>query len=212
MDRKLRRDTLSLLKQTQGEISDTPVSWAYVAGFFDAEGHIYVPPSQNSIRLTVSQKHRCVLLSIKAFLAEEGFVAGVKLYKRKAEYVLVVLTTDTCKAILQELLTAGLATKRDAADAALKLDKTNHSAIRQTLAGLVGRQSRYRHLDQEGCKRAKDIISLRKKVRTASKLNAENSLELQQQLDELKYTHLLKNSEKRLQLLRSDIRLLLKNG
>ena len=47
-------------------------TWPYFAGFFDAEGHVLVPASYNSVILEITQKDASILYQLMSFLEEEG--------------------------------------------------------------------------------------------------------------------------------------------
>jgi len=78
------------------------MNWAYIAGFFDGEGSIYVPMGQKyvtNVFISIYQSDQGVLLRIQRFLAAHGIHSKVRLEKRvrktpdrviskKAQYIL----------------------------------------------------------------------------------------------------------------------------
>eukprot|EP00933_Yihiella_yeosuensis_P023843 TRINITY_DN18530_c0_g1_i1.p1 TRINITY_DN18530_c0_g1~~TRINITY_DN18530_c0_g1_i1.p1 ORF type:complete len:308 (-),score=44.66 TRINITY_DN18530_c0_g1_i1:362-1171(-) len=205
--------TLKRLKQAPKEVCATQLSWPYLAGFFDAEGHIQVPATGPVLRLSLSQWFGAVLFAIQTFLSEEGFGTSVQIYHpRRRAYVLTVTSTKVSKSVLQELIKGSLTVKRGSAESALAVNAGNANSIRQSLSKLGGWQGRYARLDAEGCGRAQEIKKLSTLIRFhASKSNVTKIIQLKEQLQELKAAHALKKAEATLQRLRSDIRVLVRS-
>ncbi|CAE7562433.1 unnamed protein product [Symbiodinium sp. CCMP2592] len=62
---------LGFLKRNEAAVPG-PCSWAYFAGFFDAEGYIEQPRGKASIVLKIAQKHPTILECLQRFLAENS--------------------------------------------------------------------------------------------------------------------------------------------
>lgn len=59
------------------------INWAYIAGFFDGEGHIGL--CGKSMRVNLTQKDPVVLRAIVAFLGKEGIKTTVRDASYKAQ-------------------------------------------------------------------------------------------------------------------------------
>ena len=196
---------LKQLKQTPPSTAACP-SWAFLAGFFDADGCIQVVPS-GFLRLCVTQKFDSVLLAIKEFLTACGFHSG--LYVGKSCSVLAVSKTEDCKSILLRLLSAGLRVKREAARTALRLSAGNGHEIRQELHGLVGHGGRYQRLTMSGVGRAQEINRLRSRLSSAA---GRDRCDIALQLEHLLYAHKLESARERSVQIRADVRALLQHA
>merc|ERR1711924_516924 len=96
-------------------------------------------------------------------------------------------------AILQNMLAAGLRIKQREATLVLSLDQSNHSSIRDMITHLNGNQSRYRRLDDDGCRRAIVIHKLQNKARNAGSLLL--AAQLREEVEQLKQQHALLNAQ-----------------
>ncbi|CAE7322987.1 unnamed protein product [Symbiodinium natans] len=141
-------------------------SWAYLAGFFDAEGHIR--HSRAFITLELQQKFITVLECVQTFLASEMCVK-VHVRQRSNNFALSIYTTSTSKSILQGMLDAGMLRKAAQAELALSLTSENAVELRLTMAGIVGNQNFGRRLDSAGLQRASAIVSSRQQAKRAEK-------------------------------------------
>ena len=200
---------LKVLKQKQWVLDNCAGSlWAYFAGFFDAEGAIIVCPTQVSLRLEVSQVSACVLSHLLLFLHLNNFQSW-SLRDRGPISILACSSLQDCKQTLDLLLKNGLLVKRKQAELALSLTAENHLEIRDAISSLKGLQARYQRLDSQGVARAREINTLRDKLRSMS---GPDHAELLSQLEQLCAEHKLQKLISRCNLLRKDIRQCLRLG
>jgi len=212
-DRALAKSRLHQLKH-----SDVPSfcveSWEYLAGFFDAEGCIRIPPVYPGVRLAIGQKHPAVLRSISTLIrnALPGYTQG--LCRNGHAYSLQVSKTAASKLVLERLITAGLLQKRPAAEIALAVDKSNHILSRQRLATITGNQGRYQRLDADGCKRAHSILLIQNRVHGLRRAGATTTAvqRMQIEISSLQKEHAHLSALASLSSLRHDIRQMLKQG
>ena len=141
-------------------------TWAYVAGFFDAEGNISVHGS-GTLKLSLSQKFGNVLECLHRFLSgelEKG--PGIRTCRRGC-FILAVSATPTSKRMLQKMLQAGMVQKARQARLAIDLTKENLLQTRSQLFDLVGNQKLAKRLDAYGLERARKISNARDRARYA---------------------------------------------
>ncbi|CAE8607807.1 unnamed protein product [Polarella glacialis] len=202
--KRLKREPL------QAEIS---CSWAYIAGFFDAEGCI-VLPRRGQLRLEISQNNLATLTSIQRFLLESEFAYTAPIYAQASGvYKLTVSRNLVGKGVLQKLLCAGLCVKRNAAERALEICTANYNTLRMELLQMSGNQARYQRLDTVGRQRANNIIAAQLRLkRSYASGDCPKTDELHQQLVDLQRSHKLISAADRYALLRQDIRSLLRQG
>ncbi|CAK0880752.1 unnamed protein product [Prorocentrum cordatum] len=202
----------SLKREAPGPCHD--VSWGYVAGFFDAEGCIQIKP-YTQVHLKVSQKYEEPLICIKR-LIERTFpgVDASLVQNRSGHYQLCVSRTASSFAVLEQLLNSGLAGKKQQAILAMSLNRSNFARIRDSLSELKGNQSRWKLLDAAGCERAMHIHNARTRLNSRAGQDRPDSdfASLQGELYTLNSEHKLRNAERRLAMLRWDIRSLLRQG
>ncbi|CAE8710063.1 unnamed protein product [Polarella glacialis] len=204
--------TLKMMKATP-KCSHLSCSWSYVAGFFDAEGYISVPPDQLGIRLGIPQKHPGILHIVHAFLKAEGILAIM--YHEHSRHVsrLMVLRVPALRLMLTRMLAAGMHVKRKSAEVALAITPGRHAESRRHLAALAGNQGRYARLDSEGCQRSSAIVRMGQRSCYHASHGRHNVSELlEKQLLELRREHALCNANTRVHRLRADIRSLLQLG
>jgi len=188
-------------------------SWAYLAGFFDADGYIHVSARKALIELTLPQKFKAILTAVQVFLDKRcpRSVNGVT--NDGTAYRLRLTSDELCRFVLANLLDAGLSVKREVAALALTLTRVNHYVVRDEMSKLTGRQSRYRRLDSAGCHRALEIDKIKRSiVRHNTNGNTAKVEELQLVEKDLKALHALHNAAMLKETLRCDIRSLLKRG
>ena len=184
-------------------------SWAYLAGFFDAEGTICMRyPARLSLKIT--QNDPQILLAIKSFLASEGFASSI--YADRHAHDLVVGRTAESKDVLENLLRGGLRVKREAARIALQLTRDSFHHVRSRMSECIGYQSRYMRLSDAGTQRAYEIACLYARLRSKFGSGSAIPREQQLQLAKLRTAHQLQCMEDRYRLLRKDIRLQLSKG
>eukprot|EP00933_Yihiella_yeosuensis_P015680 TRINITY_DN13604_c0_g1_i1.p1 TRINITY_DN13604_c0_g1~~TRINITY_DN13604_c0_g1_i1.p1 ORF type:complete len:444 (-),score=63.18 TRINITY_DN13604_c0_g1_i1:24-1355(-) len=195
--------------------SQSIMSWAFVAGFFDAEGYIGIPARYASMELRVVQKNRAVLKALHTFLSSHQPDKWTLFSTRSQSNDLHTLRCagPAAREALHCMVLNGLVVKREQAELALTLTSENHSAIREAMSHMSGNQSCYRRLDAEGVANAKQIHSLQKLIRRASTSGRFSDL----QSHEIKLSQLLQeHSTKRLAAkeaaLRRDIRNLIRRG
>lgn len=203
----------SLKREAPGLCRD--VSWAYLAGFFDAEGYIQIKTTHAKLILSISQKFKEPLVAAKALI--ERSLTGVSTHlelSSKGYYRLSVTSTASSFAVLRQLLSSGLTGKKQQALLALTLNRRNYTNIRDRLSLLKGNQSRRLFLDADGCERARRIRTISARLyRSGGQPNHENEVAyLREQLDMLNHEHRLRNSDRRLRVLRTEIRSLLHQG
>ncbi|CAJ1359295.1 unnamed protein product [Effrenium voratum] len=202
---------LKRLKMSRLGPRDVHCTWAYVAGFFDAEGCIQLRASDAHMDLVMVQRHDDVLPKIRRFLQD---VCSSELVVRRTSRGfnrLSVNARDDVIVVLQRLLSSGLLQKKDQADAALTLQHTSHRHVRDSLAAVKGNQMRYARLDFEGCERARAITAVRNRLwRLQSQGKVDKALE--EQLDKLRQEHGILNLRRAYGLLRADIRMGLAAG
>ncbi|CAE7322904.1 MTERFD1 [Symbiodinium natans] len=163
---KLRRQQFN--KELQGlKRCDSAVvghcTMEYIAGFFDAEGYVQQQATRTSLSLTISQKYVTVLECLKDSLAH-CLSLDVQIYPLDSSYRLVVSRTSACKLLLQEMLAAGLFCKAQQAELALSLVPQNATQVREALADQVGNQNFGKRLDEDGSRRAREIVSANRKA------------------------------------------------
>lgn len=200
--------------KTLAEKAPAMLSWEYVAGFFDAEGCVYIPPTFACINLKITQKHKPILASIHKFLLREcpELVSHVRSDGRGA-HIWDLARTEGSRFVLQRLLSSGLLAKRQAAEIALTLTQDNHLDLREQLSKAKGNQGRYLRLDDAGCRRARDIFNLNRSMHQhRCRGNQDTAQSLQCELQELRRQHASLNAEARVAKIRRDIRCLLQQG
>ena len=153
---------LAMLKRADSAVAG-PCTWAYLAGFFDAEGYIEQPRGRASLRLSMYQKYAMVLECVRTFLATEACIEA-RLYEKRGHpgFELRINRTQSCKAALQKMLDAGLHRKAAQAKLALSLSLLNAEKVRSAMAHMVGNQSFEQRLDRAGLRRAALITSVKK--------------------------------------------------
>ncbi|CAE7473595.1 USP [Symbiodinium sp. CCMP2592] len=203
--RRQSATNLQLLKKLPPATANCP-SWAFLAGFFDAEGCISVRPSA-SIVVTLGQKHDPVLHCIKRFLADRGLDSS--LYKARSVSMMVITRTEASREILRQLLSAGLRVKRESARIALRLSSTNFYEVREQLQGLVGNQARYQRLTRSGTERASQIKRCRQRLEYAQ---ASDKPEIAAWLAYLQHAHEMASARERYVQVRADARALLQHA
>lgn len=189
-------------------------SWAYVTGFFDAEGSIKVAASQASVQLMIGQKHSNVLVWIQHFVNTElGYKPS--LYQDiDGHHSLVLFARDHVRVTLHQFLANGLLVKRAQAEAALQVNKNSHAKIRALQMPGRGNQSRYRRLDAAGDQRARQIRLLRDRLRGAcgATLSKQDTDLLREQLADLKEVHAYLKATTVHRSIQTDIRRMVAQG
>ena len=152
---------MQCLKQYDSSV-DGACSWAYCAGFFDAEGCFKWYPDKYFC-LSFSQKFPKVLNCIHRFLFDE--IAARCHLRRRSSGVFELDTSSkaSSKQILQAMLATGMLQKAEQARLAMLVTPVNADQIRAAMTKLVGNQCFGRRLDQEGLERARKITRSRKK-------------------------------------------------
>eukprot|EP00928_Gymnodinium_smaydae_P066124 TRINITY_DN49185_c0_g1_i1.p1 TRINITY_DN49185_c0_g1~~TRINITY_DN49185_c0_g1_i1.p1 ORF type:complete len:372 (-),score=14.57 TRINITY_DN49185_c0_g1_i1:168-1283(-) len=106
-------------------------TWAYVAGFFDAEGCIMLPAASQAIRITFSQKHPAVLNVINDFFLSNGLTHAAQVRGNSHAHTLCI-SGRHARTILTKMLDSGLMLKRAAAQAAIQTSKHTHLQVRRS--------------------------------------------------------------------------------
>ena len=208
-DLSMHARPLDALKSKDHMPAGLECSWAYLAGFFDADGCITVSSGSAGLALQVLQKNQFMLASVHEFLHQQGLVC--RLYKTRRLYIRLQCSDFlTCKQILKNLLMNGLDVKKEQAQLALTLTATNHVQIREQLSKLKGHQSRYRGLDEAGMNRAKEINKIRSRLRSTTSQQAKAKME--EELQALLQEHSREKLLCKARMLKVDIRKLLREG
>ena len=208
-ERSVLGDRLQQLKQKDHVPVSLGLSWSYFAGFFDAEGYIYVHPCRGTIRLNVKQVNPHVLETLLKFLHANNLFGWV-LYACSSCFTLQCENTACSKATLTQLLDHGLLVKAKQAELALAYAPSNHMETREAISRLNGLQGRYRRLDASGVLRSKELLRLQAKLRRTQ--SAGERAVLRKEIDRMKEEHAIGNLEAACQTIREDIRSLLSKG
>ena len=215
--RQLKAAQLKKLKRCPPKVSsEHKLSWQYLAGLFDSDGSVQVKAVHSSPVLGIVQKHKALLLAIKAFLVNAEVVSAgqVRISAHGAGFKLELTDRTSVCHILQKLLEAGLLIKTSGALCALSLSSVNHEMIREQIDLYTGNQGRYKRLDAEGCRRAKEIISLQKKKQYQARRKFDDTAveNLKEKIDSLKLHHEMETLRTSLLLRLSDIQGLMLAG
>ena len=197
------------LKTAKQVSQNSSVTWAYLAGLFDAEGHVQVPVKCNSICLHINQTYDKILHVLVSFLEDEG-LNSFEIYPLRNAFSLQCARTNVSMQTLQQLLLHGLSLKRDQAQIALQLNANNRWEVRETLFQLSGQQNRYKRLDRHGMETAAKINQLQANVRRCQD-QIESKL-LNKELQLLKEEHELQKLKYNCSLMSFDIRRMLNEG
>ena len=158
---------LSQLKRTESGVPG-PCSWAYLAGFFDAEGCITQQRTMASLSLRIAQKHAMVLECLRIFVAREmGIAAYLSKTNARGMHYLRIEGFSNCKALLLNMLDAGLTRKAAQAKLALSLTKLNAEQVRDAMSSVVGNQGFLSRLDGAGLQRASAIVLAQRRAKRA---------------------------------------------
>ncbi|CAE8662197.1 unnamed protein product [Polarella glacialis] len=182
---------LKSLKTQHRNPDSLACSWSYLAGFFDAEGYIFIRACSASIVLDISQKTSAILVCAHKFLCSEGLTLWrhVPLPAGRPVHRLACSDSKVSRKTLDCMLGAGLLVKKVQAQLALKLNPENYGQIRQSLTELSGNQSRYARLAPQGVARAIGIKRLGNKLHYARLTNRhELASSTQAQIDQLRGT------------------------
>ncbi|CAE7704817.1 unnamed protein product, partial [Symbiodinium sp. CCMP2456] len=182
----------ALNRQSQPAVAHHGCSWAYIAGFFDAEGCISCLPQPNMLRLSVTQKSKPVLCWIDSFwYADLGLRSSWSVRRSNAVTEVSVSRQSDTRLLMRRLLDNGLFLKKPQALLGLSLEESNYADVRDRMARLSGNQGRYQTLSQEGSNEAAPLL--------------ERLQGMQQEHERLNALHVYRS-------LRSDIRSLLAKG
>ena len=202
-------EQLFQLKQKDHVAKKLKCTWAYFAGFFDAEGSVTVAPLCVGLQLNVTQINPFVLERLLEFL-HDSKLDSWRLLQGQICARLVCYDLATSKQTLKHLLDHGLRVKQKQAQLALSLNGANHKQVREAVMELNGWQKKYNRLDEAGVCRAKELQSLRGKMRRSS-CTKEQEL-LQGEMQELQEEHMFQKLVSKCHLMRKDIRKLLGEG
>ena len=200
---------LSQLKQKDHVAKTLKCTWAYFAGFFDAEGSVSVSPVSVGLKLNAKQNNPFVLKRLLEFL-HVSKLNSWRLLQDQNCHELVCTNLATSKQTLKHLLDHGLLVKQKQAQLALCLNAANHKKVREAVMELNGWQAKYDRLDEEGVCRAKELESLRAKMRRSS--CAKEQELLQGEIQELREEHMFQKLVSKCHLMRKDIRKMLSEG
>jgi len=188
-------------------------TWAYFAGFFDSGGCIHVRSRGGGLCVSVSRKTPETLMALQHMMRSDVSWTLEEPSRANPYYTLHLRGAEGSRTVLQRLLSAGLLVKRKAANLALTATPDNFHVIRDEMSKLLGNQSRYRRLSEQGVARAVKVTNLGRKVnRLREKAESSKWLEALQDLNDLKQHHAEHSAAEALDLLRTDIRGLLRRG
>ncbi|CAE7551095.1 hypothetical protein AK812_SmicGene13985 [Symbiodinium microadriaticum] len=209
-----KRRLAALNRHSQYDVAHHSCSWAYIAGFFDAEGYIKCESLQNTVRLSVSQKNQSVLRWMDSYWrADIGCASSWTVQRASGVTDVVICRQSDSRLLMRRLLDNGLLLKKPQALLGLSTEDVPYMEVRERIGRLSGNQSRYQTLSPEGCQRAREISRLRKlaKHRQAHGRSDEVAA-LLQQLQGMQQEHARLNALHAYRSLRSDIRRLLAAG
>ena len=203
---------LASLKLQQSE-PHLACSWAYVAGFFDAEGCVKTRTRRAGIMLSVTQKDRNVLSWIDNFWRADLDLASSWVLHNNGITEVSVNSGCGVHLLLRRLLSNKLLVKRPQALLGLSLGSVRYQDLRYSIQKLSGNQSRYQSLTEDGCQRSKAIenvqCSIRRRLITGRE---EEAAQLQNKLEALRQEHKLLNAAAVYNTVLRDIRALLQRG
>ena len=164
VDRGAAAEELKVLKRYDSGI-ESPCTWEYVSGFFDADGCIQLL-TKTAMKLCVGQKFLTSLECVRQLLVRElGCNVGIS--RSQGLFRLDVTTTTACRSILRNMLAAGLIQKANQARLALSLTLENAEQVRNAMGELVGNRAFGRRKNFEGLLRAQQIKSVQERARKA---------------------------------------------
>ena len=168
-------------------------SLEYIAGFFDAEGHVRAA-GQAAVSLHVAQKFSTVLACLKDSLAMHLNVdARIQVYSKIS--LLYITRTAECKQVLHAFLQAGLLCKAEQANLATSLTPQNMPQIRAALGMRVGEQGFGKRLDEDGMRRSVKIASAKQEAMRLKRQGELNKAEAKLlEIEGLKHEHELLNA------------------
>eukprot|EP00434_Breviolum_minutum_P013534 symbB.v1.2.011927.t2/scaffold809.1/size160600/6 len=199
-------EQLFQLKQKDHIAKKLTCTWAYFAGFFDAEGSVTVHASWVGLQLDVIQINPFILKCLLEFLHDSKLDLW-RLLQGQNSARLVCRDLATSKQTMKHLLDHGLLVKQKQAQLALSLNAANHKTVREAVMELNGWQKKYNRLDEEGVRRAKELDKLRGKLRRSS-CSKEQEL-LKGEIQELREEHMFQKLVTKCHLMRKDMRKLL---
>ncbi|CAE7673414.1 unnamed protein product [Symbiodinium sp. CCMP2456] len=185
---------LDVLKRSDSSVVGA-CTWAYVAGFFDADGHIKQQKAMASLVLVFTQKHPTVLVCLQNFLARQLGVKSHISCVQNRWHQLTITKTSSCKAVLQKMMASGLLRKAAQAHLAVKLTKQNAAQVRDAMAAMVGNQGFLRRFDSAGCQRASAISAAQLRAKKAAEKGDTSLAEsLHADVERQKHEHALLNA------------------
>ena len=164
VDRRAASEELRVLKRYDSGI-ESPCTWEYVAGFFDADGCIQLR-TKTALKLCLGQKFLTSLECVRQFLVQE-LGCNVVISRSLRVFRLEVTTTSACKSILRNMLSAGLVQKAEQARLALSVTPENAEQVHISVGKLAGNQAFGRRKNIEGLRRAQHIHTAQARVRSA---------------------------------------------
>ena len=194
LERHQCMEQLACLKQYDSAVA-THCTLEYIAGFFDAEGHVRAcGPAQLS--LSVFQKFGTVLACLKDSLAK-GMHMDAQMRTYSYGCCLSMTRTSQCKQVLRALLPAGLLCKAEQAHLAISMTRENAPQVRAAMGMHVGNQGFGKRLDEDGLRRSVKMAAAHKQ---ATKLKCRGELGKAeaklQEIECLKNEHQLLNAHR----------------
>ena len=209
-----KRRLTALNRHSQYDVAHHSCSWAYIAGFFDAEGYIKCESSQNLVKLSLSQKSRSVLRWMDSFWrADLGCASSWTVQRATGVTHVTISRQSDSRLLMRRLLDNGLLLKKPQALLGLSTEDVPYMEVRDRIGRLSGNQARYQTLSREGCQRAREISRLRKRaIHRQAHGRSDEVAALLQQLQGMQQEHARLNALHIYRSLRSDIRRLLAAG
>ena len=152
---------LRQLKQ-RDSANSSACSWAYCAGFLDADGSIDIH-LRGYVGVTFNQKFPIVLEHIQRFFAAEGVPANLSLWAKASK--LRIQKDEDSKLALRRMLEGGLRKKAAQARMVLSMTSETVNQVKDACAQLVGNQQLGKRLDEAGARRAYEINQLQQRAR-----------------------------------------------
>ena len=209
-----KRHLESVNRNVQYDVWHRSCSWAYVAGFFDAEGCIRCGSESNSLKVSVSQKSTAVLHWLDSFWRTDlGLTSSWALHRDCGVTEITVARQSDTHLLMRRLLDNGLLVKRPQALLGLSAEEVPYAELRDEMSRMSGNQGRYQTLSHEGCQRAREIRRVRRlALHRLHQNRSDEAAPLLQRLKGMQQEHERLNALHVYRSLRSDIRGLLDIG
>jgi len=194
--------------------STSPITWAYISGFFDSGGCIHIQSRRPHLVVSMSRKTPEILVDLQYMMRRDFPEWNLEEPTRKTNsyFTLRIREDDAARGVLNKLLENNLLVRRAAAEFALTTNKENHHENREEMSKFLSDHGRYHRLSEEGVERAKRITAVRMNVNRLKKYEKPEYAVALEELQELKKQHDEQLAVEKLARLRSDIRKLMRRG